>query len=326
MLARILNLPNWIIAGAPKAGTSSLFQWLSDHPGVTAAHEKETCYFADPGSHTFRKAQNFRDNGLAGYARLFQHAPEDAAAVIEATPGYMYSETALRELPHLQSRPSFIFVLREPVAQLQSLYRYYRENWNWIPRSMSFRDFIDASDQGLPLFRNNELAQNAVANAHYERVLGRWRDACGDDRVHVLLFEDLIAEKLSFMRSIASRMGLDAAFYDTYSFPAENVSYAARSYLLQRLNIAVRGYVPRGRAYEGIRHLYRRFNTSPPQAGIDTDSDWLAALSQRFQPTLAALEATYGLNVDVWRRSHEARLTNRPVPEAMPTTIGGTHA
>ena len=126
--------PNWIIAGAPKAGTSSLFRWLTDHPDVTGPLEKETYYFVDPGTHMFRSQRNFYEGGLAGYSKLFDSCDRSSKIIIKSTPGYVYSKTALRELPALPSAPRFIFVLREPVAQLRSLFTYFQQNWNWIPR------------------------------------------------------------------------------------------------------------------------------------------------------------------------------------------------
>jgi hypothetical protein len=48
-----MALPNLIVAGAPKCVTSSLFQWIADHPEAEGARIKETCYFNDLSSHVF---------------------------------------------------------------------------------------------------------------------------------------------------------------------------------------------------------------------------------------------------------------------------------
>lgn len=67
-------LPNLVITGFPKCGTTSLFTWLADHPQVTGSTVKETNFFVDPGTHSFRSHANFRDHGLAGYKAYFQKA------------------------------------------------------------------------------------------------------------------------------------------------------------------------------------------------------------------------------------------------------------
>ena len=239
-------LPNWIIAGAPKAGTSSLFRWLVDHPDVSGPSEKETYYFVDPGTHMFAPGRNFHHGGVAGYSNLFESCDPSAKAVIEFTPAYPYSETALRELPALRSVPQFIFILREPVAQIRSLFSYFQQNWNWIPRDMTFAKFVAAVEAGEDRFNGNELAANALRNAWYPEHLARWRSAVGPGRMMVLLFEDLVEDPLMAMRRVSERLGIDASFYEGYSFEAENQTYFARNGALQDLNVVIRGRTPAG--------------------------------------------------------------------------------
>ena len=60
-------LPNVIIAGAPKCGTSSLYFWLSAHPEVKASMVKETFFFADEVNR-FNKNANIIEHSLADYS------------------------------------------------------------------------------------------------------------------------------------------------------------------------------------------------------------------------------------------------------------------
>jgi hypothetical protein len=303
-------LPSWIIAGAPKAATSTLFRWLVDHPQAAGPTEKETYFFVDPETHMFRADRNFRDHGLAGYEKLFEAADPSARVIVEATPGYMYYRTALRELPNLPTRPSFIFVLREPIAQLQSLHSYFQQNWNWIPRRMGFREFIDVVETGSCDFKGNELAANALANAWYPEHLRKWRDAVGPERMLILLFEDLVRGNRAFMRSVADRLGIDPAFYDGYHYPRENSTYAARSGWLQDLNIRLRAHLPQGRLYDCARDLYRSLNTRPAVPAA-RDAELERMLGERFAPMLIELERDFGLDLAPWRSALE---TERQAP------------
>ena len=88
-------LPNVVIAGAPKCGTTSLFAWLADHPDVCGSNVKEARYFLDPDDPLFDEISNFRDHGLAGYEAYFTDCEErKAQVVLEATPVYLYQQTA----------------------------------------------------------------------------------------------------------------------------------------------------------------------------------------------------------------------------------------
>ena len=164
------------------------------------------------------------------------------------------------------ARISF-FLLREPADQIHSTFRYFQSNWNWIAPGLSFQEFLVASESGTNRFRGNELAQYALRNAAYVDFLLRWRDACGKDRVHVFLFEEAFSDKRRFMRHLAGQFGIDPDFYDDYDFSPENQTYAVRSKALQKINIAVRSWIPQGAFYKAARSLYRRMNTRIPAAG-----------------------------------------------------------
>ena len=255
-------IPNLVIAGAPKCGTSSLHSWLTAHPDVIGAPEKETYFLCDPGTHMFRPHSSVL-NGLAGYTRSFEpDTGQDPVAVLESTPSYMYSTTALRVLPGLPSRPRVVFVLREPSAQIYSLFRYFQSNWNWIPREMTFREFVDRALAGNPpKYWGNELAQNAICNARFVDFIRQWHGALGGDRMRIYLLEDLQRDPSIVVKDIATFAGLDLGFFDDFAFQVFNQAYAVRSAVVQKLNIAVRSLLPKGRAYDAGRRLYRRINT-----------------------------------------------------------------
>ena len=94
-------LPNVVVAGAPKCGTSSLFAWLCDHPDVCGSQVKETRYLLDASSPLARSG-SYERGGIQGYAAYFEHCAERATpprVIVEATPDYLYQETARQVLP-----------------------------------------------------------------------------------------------------------------------------------------------------------------------------------------------------------------------------------
>ena len=124
-------LPNVIIAGAAKCGTTSLFHWLSDHPEVCASKEKELCFFYDKDWPLWNKKvkYNYHLNGLEKYQNLFEHCKSvNAKVVIEATPNYLYSRTALNVIPTLNPRPKILFILRKPSDRVYSIYQFFKNN------------------------------------------------------------------------------------------------------------------------------------------------------------------------------------------------------
>src|SRR5690242_13037086 len=76
------NLANFIIAGTEKAGTTSVFTYLSAHPSVCGSIVKETDFFRDSytGDHP---------KDIAKYAHFFERCASNSPIVMEASPGYL---------------------------------------------------------------------------------------------------------------------------------------------------------------------------------------------------------------------------------------------
>lgn len=289
-------LPNFFIAGAPKSGTSSVHQWIADHPDACGAREKETYFFVDPGTHMYR-AEAHINAGFESWRHQFDMAACSKASIItESTPSYIYSNTALSNIPFLASNPKVLFIIREPSSQIYSMYNYFRNNWNWIPASMTFGDFLACVRDSSHDFGGNELAQNALVNAGYVTFLRQWRDRLGPERMRVLNFDDLRSDHVSFMTSIASWLDLDPDFYRDYTFPTENQTYTPKRRWLQHINIAVRGTLPKGPIYRALRSAYRRANThSAKPAASAEDLVLLDQLREEFVELNKALDDEFGI-------------------------------
>lgn len=289
-------LPDLIIAGAPKSGSTSLFHWLADHPGVVGSLEKETYFLVDPGTHMHLPDRHV-SHGLDGYEALFPKGANDGRLRVEATPSYMVHETAREAARDMPSKPLILFILRDPIAQVRSSFEYFRNNWSWIPPQMSFEDWV-AGSHDRAVFRENELAADPIGTASYVRHLRLWRDAVGPDRIITCLFEDMIADRTKFMKSLADRLELTPNFYDTYDFPLENETYTVRNRALQRLNIAVRGRLPKGAAYDAARAVYRAVNTKRKAKGARPELD--PRLHDILEAENAALAREFDLDLSAW--------------------------
>ncbi len=289
------DLPYLFVVGFPKAGTSSVFTWLADHPEVSVSLEKETRFFTDPGSHVFNRDFNV-EHGLSGFACAFPEPSENKRLRVEATPTHVYSQRALAHIPGTGAR--CLFIARDPAAQIRSLYDYFRNSWTYIPADLSFPEYIAVVRGGNPTFGGNELAERPFEHAEYERWLAPWRAALGPERMKVCTFDRVMREPVVMMEELASWCGLSPGFYTDYPFPSENESYEPRSRALQRLNLAVRQRLPGGRIYDRARWLYRRLNTrKPDRTGGD---ETMADLRQHFAPMNRTLAEAYELDLSAW--------------------------
>lgn len=293
-------LPNLLIPGAPKAGTSSLQKWLADHPDAVGSIEKETYYFVDPGTHMYRPEAHIA-NGLDGWKHQFEiNSDTQPKAIIESTPGYLYYRTALEHIPDLPSEPKCVFVLREPGAQIHSLFSYFKDNWDWIPKGMGFSEFLTHARNGTHEFKGNELAKNALKFAQYVNYLKLWHAKLGDERMMVATFDELLADGPGLTKRIAAWAGLDPQFYNTYVFPRENETYTPKNRALQSLNIKVRGLLPKGRLYNTARAMYRRVNTQKGRTVVGSEAGMVKDLSAEFADANRELAERFDLNLINW--------------------------
>ena len=110
--------PNFFIVGAPKCGTTSLAAWLAGHPQVYMSPDKEPYHFATDMGYT-----NFRDQKK--YLSLFSDVPNEQTAVGEASAGYLYSRSAIKNILDNNSKSKFIAVVRNPIEMAQSLHQQF---------------------------------------------------------------------------------------------------------------------------------------------------------------------------------------------------------
>ena len=129
------SLPNVIIGGAPKCGTSSLYFWLSAHPEVFGSPKKETFFFADKVNRFNAKA-NVHEHELAEYESFFKGGI-DQFIRFEATAHYLYESTARTAFSSWPNPPKLIFLFREPSKQMYSHYKMERYRTKRVDMSLS---------------------------------------------------------------------------------------------------------------------------------------------------------------------------------------------
>lgn len=166
------SLPHLVVLGAPKAGTTSLASWLSQHPQVRMSATKELEFF-----------DRWYQRGVPWYRE--QLPPPGPYVVGEATPTYLGHPLApQRAAETLLPEARFVAVLREPVSRAWSQYWFFcmlgveRRSWSAALRA-----------EGRGPKRPDYLGRG-----QYAEQLARWDRAVGPDRLLVLLFDDLVTD------------------------------------------------------------------------------------------------------------------------------------
>lgn len=304
-----MRLPNLVIGGAPKCGTSSLFKWLVDHPEVCGSSIKETFYLMDKDHPLLKKESNFHDHGLCGYEAYFRHCHSSSKVVFEATTHYIYQKTACDVLSTLATYPQVVFVLRKPSERVYSSYQYTRNNLANLKKDISFAEFIymvkNGSTERLSRSfvspRSAFVPQRDIQYSQYINYIHPWVACLGRERVHIFLFEEMRQSPHIFMERLSRCIGIDAAFYTSYDFTARNETYQVKYKGLHRKARQFARYLSKEGVGGFVRKMYFSLQDNGRKgARSKEDLETLAALEREFEPFNRRLAEAFNLDLSLW--------------------------
>jgi len=139
------NLPNFLVVGVAKSGTTSLYHYLNQHPDIFIPSRKECRFFSSkPGNFKGpgREFQNDTIKDIQGYRRLFLGC-FNISARGDVSNDYLfyYTESIENIKRHIGEDAKIIIRLRNPIDRAYSNYlRHIREGWE----ALSFEDGLEA--------------------------------------------------------------------------------------------------------------------------------------------------------------------------------------
>jgi hypothetical protein len=195
------TLPNFLVIGAMRAGSTSLHKALSDHPEIFMAQPKEL--------HFFVEKRNW-DRGLQWYVHQFAKAA-DIAARGEASVTYTQfpqvsgvPQRAVSVLPNAR----LVYVVRDPIARMRSHYEHDLRRalagtppygWSRIAAHGGAEDALLGQDKYLDASR-------------YAMQLDQWLEHYSADNICVLTSEWLWQDPRAAMREVFEFLGVDTGF------------------------------------------------------------------------------------------------------------------
>lgn len=204
-------LPNFLILGAPKAGTTSLYRYLKQHPQVFMSPAKEPNYFAFAGNEPSFQGPGDRAEPtitqLPDYEALFAQAGS-AIARGEASTVYLYSPTAAARIYALIPEVKLVAILRDPVDRAFSNYMHLRRSGReTIP---DFADAIAAEPERI--VKNWKPFWFYRAQGLYYVQLQRYLAYFAREQLHLWLFEDFQRHPQQILRELFQVLGADPQF------------------------------------------------------------------------------------------------------------------
>jgi Sulfotransferase family len=292
----VVTLPNFIVIGAAKAGTTALYWYLAEHPDVFMSPVKETNYFAygvdERGELLFGdpEVHRFPIRTLPDYEALFADSGS-AHAVGEASTMYLECPQAAGRIRRLLPDARIICGLREPVDRAYSDYQMYLRNRS--RRLDAVRDLSPGAAWARP-------DSHWMRIGRYHDALARYYEAFPREQIHVFLFDDLKRNALQVVQNIYRFLGTDPGFVPDFDTP-HNVGGMPSSVMLERvftsktIKAAVEPWVPKGAA-NWLRRLRTRSMQRPPALPTELQRE----LRAHFREDIARTSALIGRSLDHW--------------------------
>jgi hypothetical protein len=233
-----MTLPNFLIIGPGRSGTTSLYQYLRQHPQIFMCPIKEANFFAYDEAVDKNRHDLFPIRSFAEYQALFSGVT-DERAVGDVSPIYLRrSALAADRIKECLPEVRLISMLRDPVEWAHAAYlQATREG-------LEKRSFAQAARDA----RNGKVSAYFEGGA-YHRQLARYFDRFARDQWVVYLYDDYRRNPASLLRQIFQFLDVDDAFVPDVSVK-HNVSGLAKSKLLERLlqrnyvTVAVKRHLP----------------------------------------------------------------------------------
>lgn len=274
--------PNLFVVGAAKAGTTSLWRYLGEHPEIFMCPVKEPRFFS---SHRALESQAEAE----AYLALFEGAG-DAKLRGEASPGYLTRSGAARAICERSPEARIVISLREPVERTHSSYL------SLVSDGVEQRSFHDAVADELA-GRRLERLPSYVKPRLYSRGIRRYRRNF-PDCVFILFFEELTKQPAVVMRDLYAFLDVDPVFAERFERPKAHNQFK----------------VPRNRAVGQLFRARRLARTVLPERARDRVAAATTKSADKPRPDPESVQRL----CDFYRAEVEAvrRQVGRPLPTA----------
>lgn len=225
-------LPNFLIVGAAKCGTTSLANYLSQHPQVYMSSQKEPRFFAFED-----ELLNFQGpatginqtsvTSLEGYQALFDSVQQEIA-IGEASTIYLYNQKAPLRIRHYIPSAKLIAILRDPAERAYSAFTHLlRDGYETL-------DFVEGlAMEEMRILNNWPHLWHYTKSGFYAQQIQRYLALFGREQLLICFYRDLFQNPFGLFKEICEFLGIDSTFQPDIS--SKNISGIPKYKILHSL-------------------------------------------------------------------------------------------
>lgn len=299
-----MPIPNFLIIGTAKAGTSSLYHYLNQHPQIYMSPVKEPRFFAPELYTEHRKdpyrsgAKEHRDAPMSfeEYCQLFEGAV-DEVALGEATTEYLYMPKAPERIQRHIPEAKLIAILRDPAERAFSAFCY---QWRDGCEKLTFEQALAAEPQRIAEHKWWPGWHYKQSGFYYQQ-LTRYFQVFDPGQIKVYLHDELSADPTTVVKDIFRFIGVEDDF--TPTFTRKNVSGIPQNRFLHSLmtrdnplKAAVKPFLPDGLRQRVSQNIHQKNMQAKPTLSPEIRH----ALVEDYRPDILNLQALLQRDLSKW--------------------------
>ncbi len=263
------KLPNLIIAGVVKAGTTSIYSYFSRHPDICCSSIKETCYFS--GYRYYKPIEPFEK-----YEGYFTHCAGQKY-IMEATPGYFEGgKRVATQIKEQVGDIKILIVLRDPIDRLLSFVKYHKSMVH-LEKDLSFDQYIKMCE-AMPFEERVEQDNDrywGIDGGMYSNYIEDWFEVFGD-KLKIAFFDDLKKDSLGLLKDLSQWLEIDYKPFEEMTLEVENKSVNYKNKVLQQLALTIntvgeKFWRANPELKTSLREAYYKFNGAPHKDKISDE-------------------------------------------------------
>lgn len=216
----MLQTPNFLVIGAAKSGTTSLYHYLKQHPQIYMSPKKELNFFVfdgedvdtdslvnEGGKKRYNWLKSLSITSFQDYQAQFEGVI-DEKAIGEASPTYLYHPSSAQRIHQYNPEMKLIAVFRNPVTRASSHFAQYLAN-NQEPQP-DFAQAIKMED--IKVHSIWWDYRHYIRMGFYYSQIRRYLELFGQSQIRIYLYEDFCNNPLKMLEDIYSFLEVDNSF------------------------------------------------------------------------------------------------------------------
>ena len=199
-----MNLPNLLIVGAAKSGTTSLHNYLKQHPDIFMSNHKEPHFLINNEIGVNRIPKGI--NNLQDYSNLFSNGASQKYRGESSAMYLQFPEIAIKNIDrYLDEDVKIIIMLRNPIERAFSGYQHVKR-YN-LDEDLDFEDALEISEQRY--FTNNNItpASRYIHIGMYNEFVRKFKTKFKTN-VHIIIYKDFINNTNQELSRLFSFLGI----------------------------------------------------------------------------------------------------------------------